>query len=161
MGAWRPKHVEWPCRNKTCTVLHQAGVSFDRHRTYKCNIVARSCYHCCGRIPISITYCVRMLIALGIKYKMRKSSLQARNLSFSTHPHFNSYPLSSQEIRHIDFLTSVFGCRRHKNCTTNKQPTGRGSRLASQHKVVQWLLLLHIREVLGSNLGCETGYGKG
>ena len=29
MGAWRPKHVEWPCRNKTCTVLHQVGVSFD------------------------------------------------------------------------------------------------------------------------------------
>ena len=25
----RPKHVEWPCRNKTCTVLHQVGVSFD------------------------------------------------------------------------------------------------------------------------------------
>jgi hypothetical protein len=28
MGAWRPKHVEWLCRNKTCTVLHQVGVSF-------------------------------------------------------------------------------------------------------------------------------------
>ena len=25
----RPKHVEWPCRNKICTVLHQVGVSFD------------------------------------------------------------------------------------------------------------------------------------
>ena len=25
----RPKHVAWPCRNKTCTVLHQVGVSFD------------------------------------------------------------------------------------------------------------------------------------
>ena len=24
-----PEHVEWPCRNKTCTVLHQVGVSFD------------------------------------------------------------------------------------------------------------------------------------
>ena len=22
----RPKYVEWPCRNKTCTVLHQVGV---------------------------------------------------------------------------------------------------------------------------------------
>ena len=29
IGAWRPKHVEWLCRNKTCTVLHQVGVSFD------------------------------------------------------------------------------------------------------------------------------------
>ena len=29
MGAWRPKHVEWLCRNKICTVLHQVGVSFD------------------------------------------------------------------------------------------------------------------------------------
>ena len=25
----RPKHVEGPCRNKTCTLLHQVGVSFD------------------------------------------------------------------------------------------------------------------------------------
>ena len=29
MGVWRPKHVERLCRNKTCTVLHQVGVSFD------------------------------------------------------------------------------------------------------------------------------------
>ena len=28
-GRLRPKHVEWLCRNKTCTVLHQDGVSFD------------------------------------------------------------------------------------------------------------------------------------
>ena len=28
-GCLRPKHVEWLCRNKTCTVLHQIGVSFD------------------------------------------------------------------------------------------------------------------------------------
>ena len=29
MVAWRPKHVEWLCRNKICTVLHQDGVLFD------------------------------------------------------------------------------------------------------------------------------------
>ena len=28
-GRLRPKHVEWLCRNKTCTVLHQVDVSFD------------------------------------------------------------------------------------------------------------------------------------
>ena len=28
-GRLRPKHVECLCRNKTCTVLHQVGVSFD------------------------------------------------------------------------------------------------------------------------------------
>ena len=28
-GRLRPKHVEWPCRNKTCTVLHQVCVPFD------------------------------------------------------------------------------------------------------------------------------------
>ena len=28
-GRLRPKHVEWLYRNKTCTVLHQVGVSFD------------------------------------------------------------------------------------------------------------------------------------
>jgi hypothetical protein len=31
-GRLRPKHVEWVCRNKTCTVLHQVGVSFDPAR---------------------------------------------------------------------------------------------------------------------------------
>ena len=30
-GAWRPKHVEWLYRNKTCTVLHQVRVLFDLH----------------------------------------------------------------------------------------------------------------------------------
>ena len=30
-GRLRPKHVEWLCRNKTCTVLHQVGV----HLSYK------------------------------------------------------------------------------------------------------------------------------
>ena len=28
-GRLRPKHVEWLCRSKICTVLHQAGVSLD------------------------------------------------------------------------------------------------------------------------------------
>ena len=28
-GRLRPKHVEWLCRNKACTVLDQVGVSFD------------------------------------------------------------------------------------------------------------------------------------
>ena len=32
-GRLSPKHVEWPCRNKTCTVLHQVGVSFDHDVT--------------------------------------------------------------------------------------------------------------------------------
>ena len=26
MGTQRPEHVEWLCRNKTCTMLHQVGV---------------------------------------------------------------------------------------------------------------------------------------
>ena len=29
IGAWRPKHVEWLCRNKTCTVLYQVGILFE------------------------------------------------------------------------------------------------------------------------------------
>ena len=28
-GRLSPKHVEWLCRNKTCTVLHQVGVLFE------------------------------------------------------------------------------------------------------------------------------------
>ena len=46
MGAWRPKHVEWPCINKTCTVLHQVGVPFDLYydaREHKIKILHRVC----------------------------------------------------------------------------------------------------------------------
>jgi len=41
-GRLSPKHVEWPCRNKTCTVLHQVGVSFVLYydaRKHKINIL--------------------------------------------------------------------------------------------------------------------------
>jgi hypothetical protein len=41
----RPKHVEWLCRNKTCTVLHQVGVSFDLYydaRKHKIKIYSLS-----------------------------------------------------------------------------------------------------------------------
>jgi hypothetical protein len=44
----RPKHVEWPCRNKTCTVLHQVGVSFDLYydaRKHKIKIMEMFCTH--------------------------------------------------------------------------------------------------------------------
>ena len=33
-GRLRPKHVESLCRNKTCTVLHQVGVSFDKRLNF-------------------------------------------------------------------------------------------------------------------------------
>jgi hypothetical protein len=45
MGAWRPKHVEWPCRNKTCTVLHQAGVSFDSALIRRCDDLPATITH--------------------------------------------------------------------------------------------------------------------
>ena len=41
-GRLRTKHVEWLCRNKTCTVLHQVGVSFDLYcdaRKHKIKII--------------------------------------------------------------------------------------------------------------------------
>jgi hypothetical protein len=41
-GRLRPKHVEWLCRNKICTVLHQVCVSFDLYydaRKHKIKIV--------------------------------------------------------------------------------------------------------------------------
>jgi len=80
-----------------------------------------------------------VLIALGIKHKMRKFPFHARNLSFNTHPlpQSTSYPLSSQEIRHIDFLTSVFGCRRHKK-VHNKQTPIRQAEAVGLHHSTRW-----------------------
>ena len=46
MGAWRPNHVEWLCRNKTCTVLYQVGVLFGLYwdaRKYKSKIFCECC----------------------------------------------------------------------------------------------------------------------
>ena len=43
-GRLRPKHAEWLCRNKTCTMLHQVGVSFDLYydaRKHKIKIYFR------------------------------------------------------------------------------------------------------------------------
>ena len=69
----RPKHVEWLCRNKTCTVLHQVGVLFDlyydarKHKIkicmlywskYVCRIVVLTEIHCrftIGRLSKSKT----------------------------------------------------------------------------------------------------------
>jgi hypothetical protein len=58
MGAWRPKHVEWLCINKTCTVLHQVGVLFDlllhnfaASSQSECYILTR---HCSGPQSVSI-----------------------------------------------------------------------------------------------------------
>ena len=45
-GRLRPKHVEWLCRNKTCTVLHEVGVSFHlyydarKHKIKTCYFLA-------------------------------------------------------------------------------------------------------------------------
>ena len=50
MGSWRPKNVEWLCRNKTCTVLHPVGVSFDLY----IHTPLQDCYCCAslvGRLP--------------------------------------------------------------------------------------------------------------
>ena len=58
-GRLRPKHVEWPCRNKTCTALHQVGVSFDlyydarkhkikKKKLYRCDSVVTASFEGTG-----------------------------------------------------------------------------------------------------------------
>ena len=52
----RPKHVEWPCRNKTCTVLHQVGVSFNlycdaRKHKIKIFLICFSFLDGCATVP--------------------------------------------------------------------------------------------------------------
>ena len=43
-GRLCPKHVEWLCRNETCTVLDQVGVSFDRIRYVNYFLLPRVCF---------------------------------------------------------------------------------------------------------------------
>jgi hypothetical protein len=43
----------------------------DRQCTYKRNIEARSCNHCCSGKAISITYSVCVYVALGIQHAIR------------------------------------------------------------------------------------------
>ena len=53
-GRLHPKHIERLCRNKTCTVLHQVGVSFDLYydaRKHKIKIRSvRWCCHLAGPV---------------------------------------------------------------------------------------------------------------
>ena len=59
-GCLRPKHVEWPCRNETCTVLHQVGVSFDLYcdaRKHKIKI-----HKLCSYVCTSVRYWVCSLL---------------------------------------------------------------------------------------------------
>ena len=62
-GRLRPKHVEWPCRNKTCTVLHQVGVSFDL-----CSLYVTLCNeNSCADAQISITIRIQTFRNVFIK----------------------------------------------------------------------------------------------
>ena len=49
-GRLRPKHVEWPCRDKNCTVLHQVGVSFGTNSFLITSLsYSSTCFeHCCA-----------------------------------------------------------------------------------------------------------------
>ena len=61
MGAWCLKHVEWLCRNKICTVLHQVGVLFDLYydaRKHKSKIWISVTFktHCSSHNQSSVTF---------------------------------------------------------------------------------------------------------
>ena len=73
MGAWRPKHVEWLCRNKTCTVLHQVGVLFDWHvgqltDTNRLSIIA-ACWTVIDRHLYGIFFTQKYRAKCGKQYK--------------------------------------------------------------------------------------------
>ena len=71
-GRLRPKHVEWLCRNKTCTVLHQVGVSFDlyydaRKHKIKTTVCVAHCpllyFVCCTR-SLGTCFCSRRYVVI-------------------------------------------------------------------------------------------------
>ena len=52
-GRLCPKHVEWLCRNKTCTVLHQVGVSFELSATiWQCHYLLGRSTAFCSHKPV-------------------------------------------------------------------------------------------------------------
>ena len=73
-GRLRPKHVEWLCRNKTCTVSHQVGVSFDLcydARKHKIKIkVSVWCVRVCVQVqlPLEFVCAYKNKIILSLKY---------------------------------------------------------------------------------------------
>ena len=58
-GRLRPKHVEWLCRNKTCTVLHQVGVSFDLYYDARKHKIKTWDLLCC-------IYCMNLLLIVRL-----------------------------------------------------------------------------------------------
>ena len=60
IGAWRQKHVEWLCRNKTCTVLHQVGFYLNYYydeRKHKIKI-----WRCCTYARCQTTLMTKMCV---------------------------------------------------------------------------------------------------
>ena len=88
MGAWRPKHVEWLCRNKTCTVLHQVGVSFDlycdarKHKIKNVNAVTMHASIICSLlcsllIDFFFVFQMRLEVSFDQPYRSHAASLPA------------------------------------------------------------------------------------
>ena len=63
MGAWRPKHVEWLRRIKTCTVLHQVGVLFDLYYDARKHKI-RICY---AYLFLSLVMCMSARMWNGLR----------------------------------------------------------------------------------------------
>ena len=68
-GRLRPKHVEWLCRNKTCTVLHQVGVSFDLYydaRKHKIKTYGIHLRRCNTKMELLLIFWYDMHVVLPI-----------------------------------------------------------------------------------------------
>jgi len=99
--------VEWLCRNKTCTVLYQVGVSFDLYydaRKHKIKILL---------LPLSL----QPSEGLGLSYNVLpffpichqlSPSSHSQHLKISVYSLFPSFPESSPFSRPFQFLSEDF-----------------------------------------------------
>jgi len=72
MGAWRSKHVEWLCRNKTCTVSIQVGVLFDLYydaRKHKSKI-SRKLLSMITKYQIMVQVKFRNVVRMCLRYSI-------------------------------------------------------------------------------------------
>jgi len=104
MGAWRPKHVEWLCRNKTCTVLHQVGVSFD-----SVSVITHS-------LTYLLTYLITYLITPYFRVLLKKPAgsqlvkifphfMEPKcSLPHSQQPNTSPYPVPAQSIPCLSYI---------------------------------------------------------
>jgi hypothetical protein len=95
--------------------MHSLSYKQDRQCTYKRNIEARSCNHCCSRKAKSITYYECVSVALGIQHAMCMRNLWHVHFSTLSHKLHDSMGKKVGEYKNVCLNLLCNFCLKHSS----------------------------------------------